>query len=105
MRSMGVEVALDFFPARVTLPSGTTLRPTRVFVADGRVQVYILRNGVAELYYDEPMISGSGSAPRGWDLLVADGAVRVTRDNDCGCGNPLKSYNPWPGERKYMVRL
>lgn len=102
---MGVQVALDMFPARVTLPSGATLRTARVFVANGRVQVYTNDNGRAKLYYDRELLSSSGNTARSLDLQVADGSVKVARTTGCGCGNPLKRFNPWPGEARQIVPL
>ena len=102
---MSVEIGLDYFPARVTLPSGAELGPCRVFVADGRVQVWVLRDGKPEIYYDRELVSSSGSSARGFSLQVGDGEVRVSRDPGCGCGNPLRRYNPWPGERRRLVAL
>lgn len=108
--SVGVRIGLDFFPAFVTLPTGTTLTPARVFVAnaDGlgdRVLVYIIQNGEPYLFYDRPLVSYSGNALRAIALQVADGEVLVRKEDGCGCGNPLKSFNPWPGERRMLARM
>lgn len=106
MPHVGVAISLDFFPARVTLPSGVELGPCRLFIADGRVQVFILRNGQPELYFDEPLVAqAKGSTATGYDLAVESGEVRVVNDGGCGCGNPLRRFNPWPGVPRQLVRL
>lgn len=102
---VGVQIALDFFPARVTLPSGAELGPVRVYVADGRVLVYHVVDGVPKLHFDRELLSSEGNATRGMHLQVADGSVRVVKDRGCGCGHPLKRFNPWPNERRTMVAL
>lgn len=102
---MSVEIALDAFPARVTLPSGSEIGPVRVYVADGRVLVYTVTDGVPNLYFDRELISSEGSMLRGLNLQVADGTVVVRKDRGCGCGHPLKRFNPWPNERRHLVAL
>lgn len=102
---MGVEIALDAFPARVTLPSGAELGPVRVYVADGQVLVYTVTDGTPNLYFERKLLSSEGSMLRGLHLQVADGEVVVTKDRGCGCGHPLKRFNPWPNERRHLVSL
>lgn len=102
---VGVQIALDFFPARVTLPSGAELGPVRVYVADGRVLVYNVVDGVPQLYFDRELLSSEGNAVRGISLQVPDGTVKVVKDRGCGCGHPLKRFNPWPGVRRELVPL
>lgn len=100
-----VAIALDAFPAKVTLPDGTRLTPAKVLVADDRVLVYILQNGEPVLYFDRELVEQIGNnVRRGVTLVVDGGQVAVEHDSDCGCGNPLKSYNPFAGERRTVVR-
>lgn len=103
--SVGVQIALDFFPARVTLPSGAELGPVRVYVADGEVLVYNMVDGTPHLHFKRELLSSEGNTLRGLNLLVADGTVAVVKDRGCGCGHPLKRFNPWPGERRHLVAL
>ena len=105
MRSMGVEVALDFFPAQVVLPSGVQLRPVRLIVANGIAEVYILKDGVPQLYWSSPLIEHSGNPVRGYDIATEEGPVRMTKARGCGCGNPLRNYNPWPDQQRVLVAL
>lgn len=100
-----MEIALDAFPARVTLPSGAELGPVRVYVADGRVLVYTTVDGKPQLYFERELLSSEGSILRGLNLQVADGVVVVRKDRGCGCGHPLKRYNPWPDQRRHLVPL
>lgn len=105
MPRVGVAIGLDLFPARVTLPDGTEVRPARVWVADGCALVYIVANGAPTLYFGSPFISMDGNRVSGITIATEDGEVFARKDNTCGCGNPLKRFNPWPSERRELVRL
>lgn len=93
------------YPARVTLPSGAELDQARLFVADGEVLVYVASGGLPRLFFQRPLLSSEGSPISGMNLQVEDGIVRVRRGGGCGCGHPLKRFNPWPGERRQLVSL
>lgn len=100
-----VAVALDFFPATVDLPNGTALNEARVLIANGRVMVYVNQGGTPLSYFDEPLLSSAGSAIRGFELQTESGIVEVQKARGCGCGNPLKSFNPFPGQSRTLVPM
>ena len=102
---VGVAIGLDLFPAQVTLPDGTQMYPARVWIADGELLVYIVANGVPVEYYRSAYISLEGTRIAGLSIDTADGMVTARKKQGCGCGNPLKSFNPWPNERRELVRL
>lgn len=89
----------------MTLPSGAELSTARVLVADGRVLVYTAVDGKPHLYFERELLSSGGNITRGLHLQVADGEVVAVKTRGCGCGNPLKRFNPWPGERRHLVSL
>lgn len=100
-----IAVALDYFPARVELPNGTTVNEARVLIADARVLVYVNEGGTPKVYFDEPLLSSSGSAVRGYDLQTESGVTIVKKATGCGCGNPLRSFNPFPGQSRVRVPM
>jgi hypothetical protein len=102
---MPVAIALDSFPSKVSLPNGSVLDEARVLIANSRVLVFVNQGGTAIRYFDEPLVSSSGSSVRGWDLQTESGMVAVNRGAGCGCGNPLRSFNPFPGETRMLVPL
>jgi len=103
---VSIQISLDAFPAKVTLPSGAELSPVRAYLVDGRVEIYHVVGGTVDLYYSRDVRSIDGrSVLSGINVLVDDGEVRIKKASGCGCGHPLKSYNPWPGESRTLVRL
>ena len=102
---MGVSIGLDFFPARVTLPDGTIVYPARLWVADGSLLVYIVANGEPTLFYESPFVSLTGKKYAGMTITTEGGDVLAKTEHGCGCGNPLKKFNPWRGERRELVQL
>lgn len=102
---MGVRIALDLYPADVTLPNGTQLTPTHLFIVDGKVEVYVVLDGKVRLYWSTPYVSATGTRFTGYEIETAEGKLTATTARDCGCGNPLKRYNPWPSERRHLVPL
>lgn len=100
-----VSIALDVFPARVTLPSGAEFDTARVYVADERVLVYTASVGDPVLTFSRPLLASEGNVRSGVSLQVEDGVVQVVRSRGCGCGHPLRRFNPWRGERRTLVPL
>lgn len=98
-----VRVSLDMFPADVTLADGTLLRSARIFVADDRVLVYTRVGGTPKLTYEADVVS-MVSSPRNAAVVTEDGTVQAHARQGCGCGNPLKRFNPWPDQRRVRVR-
>lgn len=102
---MGVRIALDMFPADITLPSGAQLTPARICIVNDTVQVYVVQNGECKLYYERELVSSGGNHRRGFELQVAEGMVTAVKAGGCGCNHPLKVFNPWPGERRELAAL
>lgn len=100
-----VRIALDSFPAKVTLPSGAELDTARVYVADGDVLVYVAGLEEPALMLRQPLISHEGNLRSGMSLHVEDGVVQVTQSKGCGCGHPLRRFNPWRGEQRQVVAM
>lgn len=101
-------VLRDVFPAVVT--AGTrTWRSTKAVITRDRVLVWTSRSSVVlDAAYD-PLISSvpSINAPRllrPAHLVLLDGtAVTVAGQRGCGCGNPLKGWQPWTPYRKAIA--
>jgi len=100
-----VQIALDVFPAKVTLPSGAMLDTARVYVADGDVLVYTAGLDEPALMLRRPLVGHEGNLKSGMSLQVEDGVVSVTRSKGCGCGHPLRWFNPWRGEQRQVVAM
>jgi len=91
------------FPAKVTTPTETFDR-ARVHLANGRLRVWTAENGegvrlvlerdVAEIVPQRRSLRASA------DVKTTDGElVAISKGAGCGCGHPLKSFNPatWNG--------
>jgi len=97
-------VIRDVFPAEVALP-GQHLRSARVVVTRARVYAWI---GDRELILDAEYDPGESAVPalnappsRAAHLRLADGSeVHVNKQRGCGCGSPLKGWQPWSPFRK-----
>jgi hypothetical protein len=97
-------VIRDVFPAVVTRDAGTW-RSARVVITRDRVMVWLTRAApVLDAPYDPdrstvPPLSAPSSRPA--HLTLASGQVlTVAGQRGCGCGNPLKSWQPWTPYRK-----
>lgn len=92
---MPVLSVIDKFPARVTFADGTIVDSVYAFAHAGRVRIWGAdgRGGVEKLA-DEQVISiiaeggiAHASVPGGsWTI--------ESSPQGCGCGSPLKSFNP-----------
>ena len=100
-----ITVDLDFYPANVTLPSGGRFKISRLFVANGEVIVYANEgDGITEVFR-RGLLSAEGHRRRGYNLQTETGMVKVVESAGCGCSDPLKRYNPWPGVHRRMGSL
>src|SRR4051812_20142940 len=100
-----VAIALDVFPANVVLPSGARLDTARLYVADEKVLIYVVGTGEPALQFQRPLLGHEGNVRSGMSLQVEDGIVEVTKSKGCGCGHPLRRFNPWPGERRELAAM
>lgn len=96
-----------YFPAEVTMPDATFLRNALVIVT--RVRVYVFDKPELPLYDDVIDLEGSTLAHESvMRHTAATIAIRntsggpfalapmlVNKARGCGCGNPLKTYQPW----------
>ena len=88
------------FPARVTLPDGTTHYPVRVATDTADITHAWAWNHEQHLPIeigawpaDQLQRSDDGLTRRPRQLTAADGTV-IAQAEGCGCGNPLRSWRP-----------
>ena len=99
-----VAIALDVYPAKVTLPDGSEINKVRAIVADGKLKLYVAQNGEPHLYYERDAQQIEGKSPiRGYKITIADGEVGIRKFGGCGCGDKLKTYNPFQGMTRVRV--
>lgn len=104
--SEGTPVVIrDVFPAVVTI-GDRTYRSAKAVITRDRLLVYLTRAApVLDAPYD-PVISlvPASTAPRSLRpahlVLLSGQTVIVDRQRGCGCGNPLKGWQPWSPYRK-----
>lgn len=106
-RTGTVRISLDLFPQTVRLPTGVQFSPVRVVVVDDVVQLYRTspNSNLIEMFWERALLSSSGSRLGGYELTTEDGPVMLSRAGGCGCGNPLKTYDPFPEARKVAASL
>lgn len=107
------QVYAAFYPTAVTLPDKSVWYRCKVYLTDVGVVVYrqaptpghdAVPALVAALNY-AGLARPVGEIATGYYLPTADGLVVLTGGGGCGCGNPLKgwqpewasSLSPWPG--------
>lgn len=97
-------VLRDAFPAEVTdSRTGTVYRSARAVVTRDRVLVWVAQGRERLLVIDEPYRPELSSVPpynarpseAAHLALVGPGLVHINRQRGCGCGNPLKAWQPW----------
>lgn len=100
-------ILLDHFPAIATTPDGGKYEPARVVVYNGIVQVWVMRQGVPDpvVAYEREYLSVEGNRLAGFNILTSDGTVRSVRAGGCGCGSPLKRFDPYGGATRKVERL
>lgn len=100
-----VVVALDLFPATVTVAS-TTYQQVRAVIADGELQIYVLGPNGPFITYQRP-VDGPlvGSIGTGVEVPTAEGVVWVEQGGGCGCGSALKVADLFPGRQRVMTGL
>ena len=93
------------------------LFPTRVYFEGGvrsRVHVVLTRDRLILHEWDGSQIvntfesrilSVAGHASSRYSIGTDDGLVEIEPTGGCGCGNPLRSFDPAPGMRKVQVPL
>lgn len=103
---MQARIELDLFPAIARTPSGGRYEPARVVVYNGIVQVWVVRRGsnVPEVAYEANELSLEGNRLAGYAVLTDDGVVNAVRTGGCGCGSPLKSFDPYSGAARVMEK-
>lgn len=98
-------IALDMFPAAVSLESGARHPVSRVTLVDGRVKVWIQNDAGISTVYDAPYLSFEGNRLRGFSVLTDGGTVHVTRAGGCGCAfKTLRNFDPYDGATRMFVK-
>jgi len=104
------------YPATVLLPGGVQHNRAKVYAADDGLYIYwaVPADGVTPDWYS-PIDYVRTDRPRpgyaaklGWEITTDDGLVIVTAEGGCGCGWPLKRWQPvfarkrqaWPAAPK-----
>lgn len=103
----GAVVLRDVFPAEVAA-GPTVFRSARTVITRERVYVFVTQDGKPVLalgmaYDPAQSVIPPLSAPanKASHLTLADGSqIHVNRQRGCGCGSPLKSWQPWAPYRK-----
>jgi len=102
------------YPVAVRMPDGTVRNRTKVFATPDGLAIYwaVPTDGVTPDWFS-PVDYSRTSRPRtgymarvGWEVHTDAGLVIVTAEGGCGCGWPLKRWNPayartrlaWPSE-------
>lgn len=90
------------YPATVLLPDKTQHSRCKVYATPEGLAVYyaVPADGVtpdwfSAINYGNTLRPRAGYAARlGWDVYTEDGLVTVTGEGGCGCGWPLKRWQP-----------
>lgn len=87
------------FPARVTLPDGTTHHPCRLATdTAGTTHLYAwIDQGPVELaHWPATTLTRADDRDRGRPLALTapDGTLIDGRNAGCGCGHPMKRWRP-----------
>lgn len=98
-------ILLDHFPAVVETPDGAKFQLARVTVYDGKVQVWALpkTTSAPTVVYERTALSIEGTRIAGFSILTPDGVVTSGKARGCGCGSPLKSFDPYNGATRMRV--
>ena len=98
-------ILLDHYPAVAETPDGAKYNLARVTVYDGKVQVWALPTTMSgpTVMFERSALSVEGTRISGFSILTPDGVVRTTKARGCGCGNPLKSFDPYNGATRVRV--
>lgn len=88
--------AVNLFPANVITPERKLLK-TRVQIKDGKARVFQMLNGAIDLALEEEVAeykpSNNRFAPT--QVILASGETwQIKRASGCGCGNPLRNFDP-----------
>lgn len=105
-----VRVALDMFPALANLPTGGRHEPSRVVIANDRVQVWIVRRDGGgttepEVAFESDALSVEGNRIAGYNILTPDGNILAVRAGGCGCGSKLKTFDPFAGATRTFAKI
>jgi hypothetical protein len=97
-----VELRMDLFPARVVVnpDQGTDageeiFEITRLLVGLDEIWVWAMVAGAPALVLNERYEDISGRRTIGWTATLGDGRTAYfKRASGCGCGNPLRGWQP-----------
>lgn len=93
---MTVTLRTDLWPAHVQLGTeGEVFSPARLLLSLDEVWVWYMRDGQNELVINERVLEVSGERKIGWTVELDNGStLYFRRANGCGCGNPLRGFQP-----------
>lgn len=100
-------ILLDAFPVIAYTPDGGRYEPARVVVFNDKVQVWVVPMGAPgpQVIFESAAMSVSGTRLAGFTIQTPDGDVRTARTSGCGCGSPLKRFDPYEGATRKVKRL
>jgi len=98
-------VLRSVFPAEVVGPGGVIWRTAKAVITRERIYVWVADGPRRRLVLSEPyeqaaseVAPGNAARTQRSHLTLAGEeapTVHVSRQRGCGCGNPLKGWNPW----------
>lgn len=98
MTTSFVELRMDLFPARVVVTRDadeTVYEVTRLLVGLDEIWVWAMVDGTPQLVVNERYESIDGRRTIGWTADLGEGdQVFFNRASGCGCGNPLRGWQP-----------
>jgi len=98
-------IQLDHFPAIAATPTGGRYEPARVVMHDGLVRVWHASGTTGpHVVYEAQALSLEGNRLAGFVIQTPDGPVRANTAPGCGCGNALKSFDPYNGATRRVDR-
>jgi hypothetical protein len=106
-----VRLVFDTFPAEVRTPDRIYRDVRAALMEDGTLQVWATNTGEPNAGPGPHRVlvasasARSGRLSPGVALQTEFGEVTVKSQNGCGCGNPLRSWDPFPGQTRVVVGL
>lgn len=91
---MTVTLRTDLWPAHVQVED-ELYSPSRLLLSLDEIWVWYMRDGQNELVVNERVVDLQGDRKTGWTVQLDDGRTLLfRRSSGCGCGNPLRGFQP-----------
>lgn len=99
MTTPAVELRMDLFPARVVVQPDQTdqvvYEVTRLLVGLDEIWAWSMVDGLPALVVNGRYEEITGRRTTGWTATLGDGrTLYFMRATGCGCGNPLRGWQP-----------